>query len=194
MFVASIPKNDVEKLAGEGCVVTINGKPETVRRNGDCLCWREDVRPILEEFSNGSSVTFVCGEQEGGEYYLIDPLQTRKYVLPEKASDDQLNACSSQKQAHRNNNQEMTKAAMGSECKPDLVIADEAHHATPHPDVIVCDEANHENARAGRKVLQSWPEFAAEIFPKLQAEYPELRGVTLQEFIAECPYKIEFVG
>lgn len=78
--------------------------------------------------------------------------------------------------------------------KPDLVIADEGQHDTPQPDVIVCDEANHEKAKAGRKVLQSWPDFAAEVFPKLQAEHPELREVTLQEFIAECPYKIEFVG
>ncbi len=92
------------------------------------------------------------------------------------------------------NNQEMMKAAMGGECKPSLVIADEAHQGTPNSAVIVCDEASHEKVRAGRKVLKSWPDFAAEIFPELQAEYPELREVTLQEFIAECPYKIEVVG
>lgn len=88
MFVASIPKNDVGRLAGEGCVVNINGKPETVKRNGDCLCWREEVRPILEELRNGSGVMFVCGDQEGGEYHVIDALETRKHVLPKEPSDE----------------------------------------------------------------------------------------------------------
>ena len=86
MFVASIPKNDVGKLAGEGCVVKINAKPETVKRIGNCLCWREERRPILEESSNGSSVMFVCGEDEGGEYHVIDALRTSKYVLPKEPS------------------------------------------------------------------------------------------------------------
>ena len=68
--------------------MTINGQPETVKRNGECLCWRAEVRPILEELSNGSHMTFVCGEQEGGEYHVIDALQTRKYVLPKKPNVD----------------------------------------------------------------------------------------------------------
>jgi hypothetical protein len=45
----------------------------------------------------------------------------------------------------------------------------------------------------GRRVVETWPENAADMWPKLQAEYPELRGFTLQEFIEACPYKMEFV-
>lgn len=63
------------------------------------------------------------------------------------------------------------------------------------PDMVICDQANYEKTKAGKKTIQRRPEFAAEMFPKLQADFPkELGGVTLEQFIRDCPYKIEFVA
>lgn len=58
------------------------------------------------------------------------------------------------------------------------------------PDVIITDDPKFGQ---GRKKLLSWPEFAAELLPKLQEEHPELRQVTLDQFIRHSPFRFEIV-
>ncbi len=58
------------------------------------------------------------------------------------------------------------------------------------PDVIITDNPNY--AKDKPRIV-SWHKFAAELLPKLQAEFPALRSVTLEEFIRECPYNFEIV-
>ena len=57
-------------------------------------------------------------------------------------------------------------------------------------DVIITDDIHYSD---GLKKLETWEEIAAVIFPKLQEEYPELRPFTLEQFIQECPWKMEIV-
>lgn len=58
------------------------------------------------------------------------------------------------------------------------------------PKFTVTNDPNH---MSGAKRQMTWPEFAADIFPELQQNYPELRDITLAEFIEHCPVKIAFV-
>lgn len=62
------------------------------------------------------------------------------------------------------------------------------------PDIVVTDQKSYQKAKGDRKTILSWEEFAADIFPKLQEEHPELRDVTLEQFIRMCPYKFEIVA
>lgn len=61
-------------------------------------------------------------------------------------------------------------------------------------DMVVTDQASYAKVKEGKQTLKTWPEIAADIFPKLQAEFPQLREHTLEEFIKYCPYQMEFVA
>ena len=60
------------------------------------------------------------------------------------------------------------------------------------PNMIIVGEAQYADATRGRTTLMDWPTLAAAVLPDLQTEFPELKSVTLAEFIRDCPYQIEF--
>lgn len=43
------------------------------------------------------------------------------------------------------------------------------------------------------KTIKTWPELAADIFPEVVKSCPELKGITLEQFIEHMPFKMEFV-
>ena len=60
------------------------------------------------------------------------------------------------------------------------------------PNMIIVGEAQYAEATRRKTTLMDWPTLAAAVFPDLQAEFPELKNVTLAEFTRDCPYQIEF--
>jgi len=77
MFFITLLKSDAANLP-QGVQVKINGEPKlltskVVPSAGHCLCWDEQVRPILEFHQVGDTICFTCGDQEGGEYSIISP-------------------------------------------------------------------------------------------------------------------------
>ena len=62
--------------------------------------------------------------------------------------------------------------------------------STTRPDIYITDD---DDFKKEKKRLVTWEEFAAELFPKLQSQFPKMRSVTLAEFVRECPYKFEII-
>jgi hypothetical protein len=60
-------------------------------------------------------------------------------------------------------------------------------------DMIITDRRSYATVKKDFDTLDTWSEVAAEIWPKLQQDHPELRQFTLGEFMEACPFKVEIV-
>ena len=79
MLLISIPNTDIPDLS-EGVPVKINGRPETIRREGGYLCYGDNRCKILDERSITDAVgvpciSFTCashGMDDGGSITIFD--------------------------------------------------------------------------------------------------------------------------
>lgn len=60
MFLISVKNKDLPQLRSVGVAVRINGKPETLRREGDYLTYAENRCKILHSKYDPDMVSFTC--------------------------------------------------------------------------------------------------------------------------------------
>ncbi len=75
MLLISVKREELPKLHTSGVAVRINGKPETLKRDGDYLTYEGNRCKILSARDEGSLLAFTCASDgdENEPHVIVSP-------------------------------------------------------------------------------------------------------------------------
>lgn len=76
MLLVSVQKCDIPALTNSGVPVKINGRPETLTRDGDWLCYENNRCRIIDEWCDETVATFAAASHgdEDEPHSVISPV------------------------------------------------------------------------------------------------------------------------